>query len=133
MEEQLDTAQAAQPPAQAPVPPRADNAELESGELLKLAAEAKRIADALREDLARSEAPVLFDGTTEKGRQQALIWALKQLARDLHLLGFDMRRMFHVTDELAGAIGLPAQKQHGCGGTLPTDAKFCPRCGKEVA
>jgi hypothetical protein len=119
--------------AQAPlVRTRPNDAGVKPGELLKLAAEAKRIAEALGEDLAHSEAPVLFDGTTEKGRQQALVWALKTLARDLHVLGFDMRRMFHITDELAAAIGLPAQQQHTCGGALPTGANFCPRCGKAV-
>jgi len=119
-------------PPDPPGHPRTDHAEHEGGELLKLAAEAKRIAAALQEDLARSEAPVLFDGTTEKGRQQALVWALKTLARDLHVLGFDMRRMFHITDELAAEIGLPAQERHICGAAVPTGAKFCPGCGEGI-
>lgn len=112
-------------------PPRTSDAGRSPG-VLQLAAEAQRIAAALGKDLAYSEAPIILDGTTELGRQQALIWSLKQLARDLHVLGFDMRNMFHVTDELAAKIGLPVQQRHECGGSVPIGSKFCPSCGEAV-
>lgn len=75
--------------------------------LFDMKSAAEKVSQALKEDLDRSRALVLIDTEPERRRQQALVWALKDLARQLHRLGFDMRDLFDVTDDLAREIGLP--------------------------
>ena len=41
--------------------------------------------------------------------QRIVTWALKDLARRLRVLRFDMGRTFELTDEWAGQIGLPVR------------------------
>jgi len=38
-----------------------------------------------------------------------VLWALKDLARRLRTLRFDMGKTFDLTDEWAGSIGLPVR------------------------
>lgn len=83
-----------------------------SPRLLDMLAAAKKIAIALQQDLESSEIPtnVTLDGASAKGRQQALVWALKDLARQLMHLGFDSHRLLALTDDMAREIGLPVRK-----------------------
>ena len=74
-------------------------------------AAARRIAEALEGDLRRSE--TLIDlNRRDVERQRALIWGLKDLARQLHRTGYDMQELFALTDELAAEIGLPPHPPH---------------------
>ena len=41
--------------------------------------------------------------------QHTVIWALKDLARRLWVLRFDMGKTFELTDEWAGKVGLPVR------------------------
>lgn len=77
--------------------------------LIDMKSAALKITKALAEDLDRSRALVLHDGmaTRERERQQALVWAFKDLARQLARMGYDMRNLFEITDELAREVGLP--------------------------
>lgn len=91
---------------------RAANAEVAIGDarLFDMKSAAEKVCQALREDLDRSRALVLLNTDKERARQQQLVWALKDLARQLHRLGFDMRDLFDVTDDLAREIGLPLRE-----------------------
>lgn len=83
-----------------------------AGGLVNMAQAAEKICHALKQDLERSRALVLVNagaGHEEHRRHQELVWSLKDLARRLHRLGFDMRNLFDVTDELAREIGLPVR------------------------
>lgn len=82
-------------------------------ELLDMKRAAQKVSEAIGRDLLKSEVAVLLDGATELGRQRAMVWALKDLARQLHHLGFDMRNLFAITDELAGQVGLAIRTPNG--------------------
>jgi len=45
--------------------------------------------------------------------QHTVLWALKDLARRLRVLRFDMGKTFELTDEWAGTIGLPVRPPNG--------------------
>jgi len=66
---------------------------------------AARIADALLADLSHNE----FGQWSSAEVQHTVIWALKDLARRLRVLQFDMGRTFGLTDGWAGEIGLPVR------------------------
>ncbi len=66
---------------------------------------AARIAEALRADLSHNE----FGQWSSVEVQRTVIWALKDLARRLWVLRFDMGKTFELTDEWAGKIGLPVR------------------------
>jgi hypothetical protein len=66
---------------------------------------AARIAKALQADLSHNE----FGQWSSVEVQRTVIWALKDLARRLWVLRFDMGRTFELTDEWAGRIGLPVR------------------------
>ncbi len=61
------------------------------------------IAEALQEDLSHNE----FGQWSSVEVQHTVIWALKDLARRLRVLRFDMGKTFELTDKWAGQIGLP--------------------------
>lgn len=64
-----------------------------------------RIAAALEADLSHNE----FGQWSSVEVQHTVTWALKDLARRLRVLKFDMGRTFELTDEWAGHIGLPVR------------------------
>jgi hypothetical protein len=66
---------------------------------------AARIAEALEADLSHNE----FGQWSSVEVQHTVTWALKDLARRLRVLGFDMGGTFELTDEWAGTIGLPVR------------------------
>jgi hypothetical protein len=66
---------------------------------------AARIAHALEADLSHNE----FGQWSSVEVQHTVIWALKDLARRLWVLRFDMGKTFELTDEWAGKIGLPVR------------------------
>src|SRR5713101_476650 len=66
---------------------------------------ADRIAQALQADLSHNE----FGQWSSVEVQHTVIWALKDLARRLWVLRFDMGKTFELTDEWAGKIGLPVR------------------------
>ena len=66
---------------------------------------AARIADALQADLSHNE----FGQWSSVEVQHTVIWALKDLARRLWVLRFDMGETFKLTDSWAGTIGLPVR------------------------
>ena len=66
---------------------------------------AARIAEALEADLSHNE----FGQWSSVEVQHTVTWALKDLARRLRVLGFDMGKTFELTDEWAGKIGLPVR------------------------
>ena len=66
---------------------------------------AARIAEALQADLSHNE----FGQWSSVEVQHTVTWALKDLARRLRVLGFDMGRTFGLTDEWAAKIGLPVR------------------------
>ncbi len=66
---------------------------------------AARIAAALQADLRHNE----FGQWSSVEVQRTVTWALKDLARRLRVLGFDMGQTFELTDEWAGKIGLPVR------------------------
>lgn len=66
---------------------------------------AARIAEALEADLSHNE----FGQWSSEEVQHTVTWALKDLARRLRVLRFDMGRTFELTDEWAGMIGLPVR------------------------
>ncbi len=66
---------------------------------------AARIAEALQADLSHNE----FGQWSSVEVQRTVTWALKDLARRLRVLRFDMGRTFELTDEWAGQIGLPVR------------------------
>jgi hypothetical protein len=66
---------------------------------------AAHIAAALQADLRHNE----FGQWSSVEVQHTVTWALKDLARRLRVLGFDMGQTFELTDEWAGRIGLPVR------------------------
>lgn len=66
---------------------------------------AARIAEALQLDLSHNE----FGQWSSDEVQHTVIWALKDLARRLFVLHFDMGKTFELTDEWAGKVGLPVR------------------------
>lgn len=70
---------------------------------------AARIAGALEADLSHNE----FGQWSSVEVQHTVIWALKDLARRLWVLRFDMGKTFELTDEWAGEIGLPVRPPEG--------------------
>lgn len=77
---------------------------------LDMKAVARQIAEALEQDLRKSEA-VISQDAHEIERQRHLVWALKDLARWLTNSGYDMRQLFRLTDEMASEIGLPTRSK----------------------
>lgn len=67
---------------------------------------AARIAEALQADLSHNE----FGQWSSVEVRRTVTWALKDLARRLRVLGFDMWKTFELTDEWAGTIGLPVRQ-----------------------
>ena len=65
------------------------------------------IAAALQADLNHNE----FGQWSSIEVQRTVLWALKDLARRLRTLRFDMGKTFELTDEWAGNIGLPVRPQ----------------------
>lgn len=70
-----------------------------------------RIAAALQTDLSHNE----FGQWSSPEVQRTVIWALKDLARRLRVLHFDMGATFELTDAWAGEIGLPVRPRPGDG------------------
>jgi len=70
---------------------------------------AARIAEALHADLSHNE----FGQWSSVEVQHTVIWALKDLARRLWVLRFNMGETFKLTDEWAGTIGLPVRPREG--------------------
>ena len=66
---------------------------------------AARIAEALQADLSHNE----FGQWSSAEVQHTVIWALKDLARRLRALQFDMGETFELTDGWAREIGLPVR------------------------
>jgi len=66
---------------------------------------AARIAAGLRADLSHNE----FGQWSSVEVQRTVIWALKDLARRLRVLRFDMGNTFELTDQWAGETGLPVR------------------------
>ena len=66
---------------------------------------AVRIGEALQADLSHNE----FGQWSSVEMQHTVIWALKDLARRLRALQFDMGKTFELTDEWAGTVGLPVR------------------------
>ena len=72
---------------------------------------AARIAGALQADLSHNE----FGQWSSAEVQHTVIWALKDLARRLRVLQFDMGETFELTDGWAGEIGLPVRPKESDG------------------
>ena len=70
---------------------------------------AEQIAQALEADLSHNE----FGQWSSVEVQHTVIWALKDLARRLWVLRFDMGKTFELTDDWAGRIGLPVRPSDG--------------------
>jgi len=66
---------------------------------------AAEIAGALEADLSHNE----FGQWSSVEVQHTVIWALKDLARRLWVLRFNMGKTFELTDQWAGTIGLPVR------------------------
>ena len=66
---------------------------------------AAQVGDALQADLSHNE----FGQWSSVEVQHTVIWALKDLARRLRVLRFDMGKTFGLTDDWAGKIGLPVR------------------------
>ena len=99
-------------PAQSPTRSPGQRSSEENGEELRRTAHqelhgrsAARIAQALEADLSHNE----FGQWSSVEVQHTVIWALKDLARRLWVLRFDMGKTFELTDEWAGEIGLPVR------------------------
>ena len=67
---------------------------------------AAQVGAALEADLSHNE----FGQWSSIEAQHTVIWALKDLARRLRVLQFDMGKTFELTDEWAGHIGLPVRR-----------------------
>ncbi len=63
------------------------------------------IAEALQADLSHNE----FGQWSSIEVQRTVLWGLKDLARRLRTLHFDMGKTFELTDAWAGTIGLPVR------------------------
>ena len=66
---------------------------------------AAAVAEALQVDLGHNE----FGQWSSVEVQRTVLWALKDLARRLRTLRFEMGKTFELTDEWAGKIGLPVR------------------------
>ncbi|HVH68312.1 MAG TPA: hypothetical protein VM716_10625 [Gemmatimonadales bacterium] len=66
---------------------------------------ARRIAAALEADLSHNE----FGQWSTTEVQRTVLWGLKDLARRLRVLHFDMGETFELTDAWAAEIGLPVR------------------------
>jgi hypothetical protein len=108
------------PQAAQPIPrssgqrrPRADAAPARSGPSPAsgepLGQFAARIGAAIQADLGHNE----FGQWSSVEVQHTVLWALKDLARRLRVLRFDMGKTFELTDEWAGKIGLPVRPPNG--------------------
>ncbi len=87
-----------------------------------------KLLGALRKDLEANE----FGTWSRPDAQQAIIWALKDLTRQLTHMGFRMEEMFLLTDEWARAVGLPSYGWCPNNHAVPPNAKFCPECGQPL-
>jgi hypothetical protein len=67
---------------------------------------AGQVGQALEADLSHNE----FGQWSSIEAQHTVIWALKDLARRLRVLRFDMGKTFELTDEWAGHVGLPVRQ-----------------------
>jgi hypothetical protein len=67
---------------------------------------AAQVGEALQADLSHNE----FGQWSSTEAQHTVIWALKDLARRLRVLHFDMGKTFELTDEWAGHVGLPVRQ-----------------------
>lgn len=70
---------------------------------------AGQVSQALEADLSHNE----FGQWSSIEAQHTVIWALKDLARRLRVLNFDMGKTFDLTDEWAAHIGLPVRRENG--------------------
>lgn len=70
---------------------------------------ASQVGHALEADLSHNE----FGQWSSIEAQHTVIWALKDLARRLRVLKFDMGNTFDLTDEWAGHVGLPVLRADG--------------------
>lgn len=66
---------------------------------------AGQVGEALEADLSHNE----FGQWSSIEAQHTVIWALKDLARRLRVLQFDMGKTFDLTDKWAGHVGLPVR------------------------
>jgi len=80
---------------------------------------AARIAQALQADLSHNE----FGQWSSVEVQHTVIWALKDLARRLWVLRFDMGETFKLTDAWAGKVGLPVRPPEQASGDVSTQAQ----------
>lgn len=67
---------------------------------------AGQVGEALEADLSHNE----FGQWSSIEAQHTVIWALKDLARRLRVLNFDMGQTFDLTDEWAQHVGLPVRR-----------------------
>jgi len=67
---------------------------------------AGQVGQALEADLSHNE----FGQWSSIEAQHTVIWALKDLARRLRVLHFDMGKTFELTDLWAGHVGLPVRR-----------------------
>ena len=67
---------------------------------------AAQVGQALEADLSDNE----FGQWSSVEAQHTVIWALKDLARRLRVLHFNMGKTFELTDEWAGHVGLPVRR-----------------------
>jgi len=67
---------------------------------------AGQVGQALEADLSHNE----FGQWSSIEAQHTVIWALKDLARRLRVLNFDMGKTFDLTDEWAQHVGLPVRR-----------------------
>lgn len=67
---------------------------------------AGQVGEALEADLSHNE----FGQWSSIEAQHTVIWALKDLARRLRVLNFDMGKTFELTDQWAGHVGLPVRR-----------------------
>jgi hypothetical protein len=67
---------------------------------------AGQVGEALEADLSHNE----FGQWSSIEAQHTVIWALKDLARRLRVLNFDMGKTFDLTDEWAQHVGLPVRR-----------------------
>ncbi|HMJ58015.1 MAG TPA: hypothetical protein VK467_02695, partial [Gemmatimonadales bacterium] len=65
-----------------------------------------QVGEALEADLSHNE----FGQWSSIEAQHTVIWALKDLARRLRVLNFDMGQTFDLTDEWAQHVGLPVRR-----------------------
>lgn len=84
----------------------------DSPRILSMKEAAARIAKSLDAALRKSEVVIDANRPQELERQRALVWALKDLARQLKRGGYNMDELFDLTDEMAAELGLPPHPPH---------------------